>query len=48
MKVFFIGLGQAGCKITDIFLADDISTRANRIFKAIAVNSARPDLLGLR
>ncbi|HDY74488.1 MAG TPA: cell division protein, partial [Euryarchaeota archaeon] len=48
MRVFFIGLGQAGCKITDLFIADDMSTRAQRIFKAIAVNSARPDLQGLR
>ncbi len=48
MKVFFIGLGQAGCKVTDLFIADDISSRTDRIFKAIAVNSARPDLLGLK
>jgi len=48
MKVFLIGLGQAGCKITDMFIADDISRREGRVFKAIAVNSARPDLLGLK
>jgi cell division GTPase FtsZ len=48
MKVFFIGLGQAGCKITDVFIATDVSTRESRLFKAIAVNSARPDLLGLK
>jgi tubulin-like protein CetZ len=48
MRVFFIGLGQAGGKITDLFIADDMSTREQRIFKAIAVNSARPDLQGLK
>jgi cell division GTPase FtsZ len=48
MKVFFIGLGQAGCKITDLFIADDASTREQKLFKAVAVNSARPDLQGLR
>ena len=48
MKIFFIGLGQAGGKITDLFIADDLSTKEERIFKAVAVNSARPDLLGLR
>jgi cell division GTPase FtsZ len=48
MKVFLIGLGQAGCKITDLFIADDLSGRSDRIFKAVGVNTARPDLLGLK
>lgn len=48
MKVFLIGLGQAGCKITDLFIKDDLSWRGEKIYKAIAVNSARPDLVGLK
>jgi len=35
MKIFFIGLGQAGGKITDLFIADDLSTKEERIFDLI-------------
>jgi len=48
MKVFIIGLGQAGGKITDLFLEDDKNSRMPNIYKAIAVNTANPDLVGLR
>lgn len=46
MKVFMIGLGQAGGKITDLFIGDDISAKTERRYRAIAVNTARPDLRG--
>jgi len=48
MKVFLIGFGQAGGKITDLFIKDDLEFRGERIYKGVAVNSARPDLTGLK
>lgn len=47
MRVFFIGFGQAGGKIVDMFLAHDKKLQSNS-FRGIAVNSARTDLLGLQ
>ncbi|MDG6251531.1 MAG: cell division protein, partial [Methanocalculus sp.] len=47
MRVFFIGFGQAGGKIVDMFLAHDKKLQ-NSSFRGIAVNSARTDLLGLQ
>lgn len=47
MKVFFIGFGQAGGKIVDKFIEFDQRTGGNS-FRAIAVNTARTDLMGLQ
>ncbi len=47
MKTLVIGLGQAGGKIADAFLADDRKSPVPRTFEAIAVNSALSDLAGL-
>ena len=46
MRVFFIGFGQAGGKIVDMFLAMDKKLQYGS-FRGIAVNSARTDLMGL-
>ncbi|MFQ5974869.1 MAG: tubulin/FtsZ family protein [Candidatus Hydrothermarchaeales archaeon] len=48
MKVFMIGLGQAGGKIIDLFVEDDMNSRTESIYKAVVVNTARPDLKGLK
>jgi cell division GTPase FtsZ len=47
MKVFFIGFGQAGGKIVDKFIEFD-KRGGGGSFKAIAVNTARTDLMGLQ
>ncbi|RMF90681.1 MAG: cell division protein [Methanobacteriota archaeon] len=47
MKTLVIGLGQAGGKIADTFLADDRKSPVPHTFEAIAVNSALSDLTGL-
>ncbi|ABD41327.1 Tubulin/FtsZ, GTPase [Methanospirillum hungatei JF-1] len=47
MKVFFIGFGQAGGKIVDRFIEFDNRTNGSS-FRAIAVNTARTDLMGLQ
>ena len=47
MKVFFIGFGQAGGKIVDRFIEFDNRTNGNS-YRAIAVNTARTDLMGLQ
>ncbi len=44
MRVFFIGFGQAGGKVVDMFMEQD----KTNLFRAIAVNTARTDLLGLK
>ncbi|MDR2855001.1 MAG: tubulin/FtsZ family protein [Methanomicrobiales archaeon] len=46
MKVFFIGFGQAGGKIADRFISYDKRTNGGS-FRAIAINTARTDLMGL-
>ena len=46
MKVFFIGFGQAGGKIADKFIDYDRRTGGGS-FRAIAINTARTDLMGL-
>ncbi len=48
MKVFLIGLGQAGGKIVDLFIEDDANSKVQRIYRGIAVNTARPDLKGIK
>lgn len=46
MRVFFIGFGQAGGKLVDMFIEQD-KKAAIRSFRGIAVNTARTDLMGL-
>jgi tubulin-like protein CetZ len=46
MRVFFIGFGQAGGKIADMFIEQDKKMGAQN-FRAISVNTARTDLMGL-
>lgn len=48
MKVLVIGLGQAGGKIADMFLADDRKSNVPHTFETIVVNTAISDLMGLQ
>ena len=48
MKLFIIGFGQAGGKIADLFLEYDIKTKQNSVVRALAINSAKSDLMGLK
>lgn len=48
MKVLVIGLGQAGGKIADMFLADDRKSNVPHTFEVLVVNSAVSDLMGLQ
>ncbi|MFT4947155.1 MAG: cell division GTPase FtsZ [Natronomonas sp.] len=47
MKLAMIGFGQAGGKIVDKFLEYDERTNSNIVRSAIAVNTAKADLMGL-
>jgi cell division GTPase FtsZ len=47
MRVFFIGFGQAGGKIADMFIEQDKKMGVQN-FRAISVNTARTDLMGLK
>jgi cell division GTPase FtsZ len=47
MRVFFIGFGQAGGKVVDMFIEQD-KKFPRRSFRGIAVNTARTDLMGLK
>ncbi|WP_089383665.1 tubulin/FtsZ family protein [Halorubrum vacuolatum] len=47
MKLVLIGIGQAGGKIVDEFIAYDAATGANVVRGAIAVNTAKADLEGI-
>lgn len=47
MRVFFIGFGQAGGKLVDMFLEQDRKIGSTS-FRGIAVNTARTDLLGIK
>ncbi|NLA38255.1 MAG: cell division protein [Methanomicrobiales archaeon] len=47
MKVFFVGFGQAGGKVADMFIEQDRRLQTQN-FSAIAVNTARTDLMGLK
>ena len=47
MKLAMIGFGQAGGKIVDKFLAYDERTGSSIVRSAVAVNTAKADLLGL-
>ena len=48
MKLAMIGFGQAGGKIVDRFLEYDRTTGNNIVQSAIAINTAKADLLGLQ
>ncbi|AFZ72354.1 tubulin/FtsZ family protein [Natronobacterium gregoryi] len=47
MKLAMIGFGQAGGKIVDRFLEYDERTNSSIVRAAVAVNSAKADLMGL-
>ncbi|MDD4254359.1 MAG: tubulin/FtsZ family protein [Methanofollis sp.] len=47
MRVFFIGFGQAGGKVVDMFIEQDRVSGSNN-FRGIVVNTARTDLMGLK
>ncbi len=47
MRFFAIGFGQAGGKILDLFVENE-KLRGSNTLKAIAINTARTDLMGLR
>ena len=47
MRIFFIGFGQAGGKIVDMFIEQDKKLGSNS-FRGIVVNTARTDLMGLK
>ncbi|WP_411963026.1 tubulin/FtsZ family protein [Haloferax sp. YSMS24] len=48
MKLALIGVGQAGGKVVDALIDYDRRTQSDYIVDAIAVNTARADLRGLR
>ena len=48
MKLALIGFGQAGGKIVDKFLSYDQQTGSNIVRSAVAVNTAKADLIGLK
>jgi len=48
MKLAMIGFGQAGGKVVDKFLEYDAETGSNIVRAAVAVNSAKADLMGLQ
>jgi len=48
MKVWVIGLGQAGGKIADQFMIDDRKSHFPHTVECIAVNTAKSDLMGLK
>ena len=48
MKFFIIGFGQCGGKIVDLFLENEKRIGSNVITKALAINTARTDLMGLK
>ncbi|ABN07655.1 Tubulin/FtsZ, GTPase [Methanocorpusculum labreanum Z] len=47
MRVFFIGFGQAGGKIVDMFLAQD-KKLGSTSFRGVVINTARTDLMGVK
>ena len=47
MRVFFIGFGQAGWKLVDMFLAQDRKLGSTS-FRGIVINTARTDLMGIK
>ncbi|MDD1719916.1 MAG: tubulin/FtsZ family protein [Methanoregulaceae archaeon] len=47
MRIFFVGFGQAGGKIVDMFIEQD-RRHGTHSFRGIVVNTARTDLMGLK
>ena len=47
MKLAMIGFGQAGGKVVDKFLEYDRNNNSEIVRAAVAVNTAKADLLGL-
>jgi cell division GTPase FtsZ len=47
MKLALIGFGQAGGKVVDAFVGYDQLTESNIVAAAVAINTARVDLMGL-
>ncbi|MDD1676774.1 MAG: tubulin/FtsZ family protein [Methanomicrobiales archaeon] len=47
MRVFFIGFGQAGGKIVEMFIEQDRKL-PRQSFRGLAVNTARTDLMGIQ
>ncbi len=48
MKFFTIGFGQAGGKILDLLIENELKRGGTLEFKSLAINTARTDLLGLK
>ena len=48
MRIFIIGYGQAGGKIADAFVEFAKKTRQNFVVNALAINTARSDLMGVK
>jgi cell division GTPase FtsZ len=48
MRVFVIGYGQAGGRVADGFLEFAKKTGQNFVVRALAINTARSDLMGLK
>jgi len=48
MRVFVIGYGQAGGRVADTFLEFAKRTGQNFVIRALAINTARSDLIGLK
>jgi cell division GTPase FtsZ len=48
MRIFVIGYGQAGGRVADTFVEFAKKTGLNFIVRALAVNTARSDLMGLK
>ncbi|WP_332898871.1 tubulin/FtsZ family protein [Haladaptatus sp. CMSO5] len=48
MKVALIGVGQAGGKVVEALIEYDLKSRGGFVAAAIAVNTAKADLLGLK
>ena len=48
MRLFVIGIGQAGGRVTDSFIEFARRTRQNFIARALAINTDRSDLMGLK
>ncbi|HJJ56500.1 MAG TPA: tubulin/FtsZ family protein [Methanocorpusculum sp.] len=47
MRIFFIGFGQAGGKLVDMFIAQNKKYGSSN-FRGIIINSAKTDLLGVK
>ena len=48
MRVFMIGYGQAGGRVADAFLEFAKRTGQNFVINAVAINTAKSDLIGLK